>query len=186
MNKLYMASLALVVGFVAMPAYAFLSWSWDYDQPFVQTTPHEFISIYITIFNDSSSDEVLPVGTPFIFYTYSDPTWSLYYDLTVLPMDYLIAPGDSLSAEFIRLTPSASAPIGSLFTIEASIMPGLPLIPDEGLQAIGPISTLQISVIPEATSISLLGLGTLALATIQKRRTRRSTPTRHKWREGER
>ena len=171
MKTLYIAGLALLVGFVAMPANAFLSWSWDYDQPYVQTNPNEFISIYITIFNDSSSDEVLPVGTPFIFYTYSDPTWSLYYDLSALPMDYLIAPGDSLSAEFMRLTPTASAPIGSKFTIDASIMPSLTLIPDLGLQTVGPNTMLQISVIPEPTSISLLGLGTLALAIKKKRRT---------------
>ena len=175
MKTLYLVALTLLLGFLVTPASALLSWSWDYDQPHVQTTPNEFISIYITIFNDSSSDEVLPVGTPFVFYTLTEPTWSLYYDLSVPSMDYLIEPGDSLSAEFMRLTPIAPAPIGSEFTIDATIMPSLTLIPDLGIQTVGPNSMLQVSVIPEPSSFALFGLGTLALAIKKKRRTSGST-----------
>lgn len=148
---------ALLVSVATSRVHASLTWSWEYTEPAVLLQPTESFAAMIQILNDVSSDDDLEIGVPLIVL---DPSWSSYYALDSADISTIVlSPGQSTTVLYVTFTPLGAVPVGTEFVFHSALSfmpPGGGSEMELSQEALEP---LHITVIPESSSVLLVGFG---------------------------
>ncbi|MDA3831906.1 MAG: PEP-CTERM sorting domain-containing protein [Spirochaetales bacterium] len=140
------------------------NWSWTMTPSVIEVTPMETISIFGEVSNDSSSSEILNVGSLAVAVV---PEWDNYYVLTGDPIDITLAPGESTTFLLGTLTPKTEVPAGHEFTFKSGLAA---MYTTDPIDWKSPTENLSVSVIPEPSSVALLLIGGMGVWMARRKR----------------
>jgi hypothetical protein len=171
--------LFLVLLLFAPTASADLIVSWSFDQENIVALPDENLEISATLWNDAASTEILyftqlaalgGTGAPPGGGLPLDAAYDVSLGWLIALRPIVVNPGESFTFEWVFLEPlSGNAPLGVYGPAEAQLE-----VPPQsgGTLILDSLNLFTVTVVPEASTGLLLGLGLLGLGIRGRRRQR--------------